>query len=223
MTVVKSNYAPQENQFYETPTWAVNALIRAVRARMFINYDFMEHVIWEPSAGNHRILDAFKNNPEIQKKQSQIEDWRSTTKWDDGERIPVLKSSDITTYDREHDAIYDFYSDDPIPFEDVAWIVTNPPYGPGNRLAVRYAELALERAPYVALLLTAKFDFGKTRKHLFRDNSRFWMKINLMDRLSFFDGKTGTEDHAWYVWRPGRPNNVSDFPELRYEERLDGE
>jgi hypothetical protein len=50
-------------------------------------------------------------------------------------------------------------------------------------------------------LLTAKFDFGNTRHHLFRDNPRFAAKISLTDRISWtLDGITGTEDHAWYVW-----------------------
>ena len=53
----------------------------------------------------------------------------------------------------------------------------------------------------MALLLTAKFDFGKTRRHLFRDNPRFAAKIALIDRIQWFPGDTsGTEDHAWYVW-----------------------
>ena len=82
-------------------------------------------------------------------------------------------------------------------------IITNPPYGKGNRDAVKFAELALERCPgLVALLLTAKFDFGKTRRHLFRDNPRFCAKIALVDRIQWFPGdSSGTEDHAWYVWQ----------------------
>lgn len=78
--------------------------------------------------------------------------------------------------------------------------------GKGNRDAVRFAEVALERCNgMVALLLTAKFDFGKTRRHLFQDNPRFMAKIALLDRISWAgNGETGTEDHAWYVWGPGR-------------------
>jgi hypothetical protein len=53
----------------------------------------------------------------------------------------------------------------------------------------------------VAMLLTAKFDFGKTRADLFADNSRFAAKIALVDRIQWFAGNNqGTEDHAWYVW-----------------------
>ena len=55
----------------------------------------------------------------------------------------------------------------------------------------------------IVLLLTAKFDFGKTRADLFRDNPRFTAKIALVDRIQWFPGdSSGTEDHAWYVWGP---------------------
>jgi len=174
MTVVKSNYAPKENQFYETPEWATEALLRRITVG--------KKSVWEPAAGNHKIADVLKQHRAI------------------------VTTSDIARYQRRHDFIFDFlsnYVDD----EMFDWIITNPPYGAGNRQAVKFAEMALQRADNVALLLTAKFDFGKTRTHLFRDNKRFYAKINLMDRLSFFNGKTGTEDHAWYVWveHPTRP------------------
>lgn len=132
--------------------------------------------VWEPAAGNHKIADVLRG-----------------TAW-------VVVTSDIEIYDRDHYCI-DFLSPDAFTFSADA-IITNPPYGKGNRDAVRFAELALERcAGLVALLLTAKFDFGKTRTHLFRDNPRFHSKIVLMDRIQWFPGATsGTEDHAWYVW-----------------------
>jgi hypothetical protein len=70
---------------------------------------------------------------------------------------------------------------------------------------VSFARLALERCRgWVALLLTAKFDFGSTRADLFADNPRFAFKIALVDRIQWFPGgeHEGTEDHAWYVWEP---------------------
>lgn len=149
----------------------------------------VEGIVWEPSAGNHRIADVYKNR---------------------GNRV---LTSDIATYNKDHDFILDFLNENVLASR-FDWIITNPPYGAGNRVAVKYAELALQRADNVALLLTAKFDFGKTRTHLFRDNPRFHAKINLMDRLSFFHGKTGTEDHAWYVWT----ENANHEPVILYEQ-----
>lgn len=171
MTVVASNYARKENDLYQTEPWATEALLR--------RFPVSGLTVWEPAAGNHLMADVLR------------------------EHGATVITSDIATYDRRHDATVNFiekrfaYKD---PRHDA--IITNPPYGKGNRDAVRFAELALERcAGMVALLLTAKFDFGKTRRHLFADNPRFVAKINLVDRIQWFPGETtGTEDHAWYVW-----------------------
>ncbi|PQZ29780.1 hypothetical protein CQZ93_06120 [Ochrobactrum vermis] len=135
--------------------------------------------VLEPAAGNHLIADVLK------------------------EYGATVLTSDIVTYDREHDYLFDFLSDSEA-YEVHNAIITNPPYGKSNRDAVKFARLALERCNgLVALLLTAKFDFGKTRADLFRDNPRFWTKIALVDRIQWFPGDTlGTEDHAWYVWGP---------------------
>lgn len=137
-------------------------------------------MVWEPAVGNHLMADVLR------------------------EAGANVFTSDIATYDREHNARFDFLNDPGLPRYLCDAIITNPPYGKGNRDAVRFAELALERCDgLVALLLTAKFDFGKTRVHLFRDSPRFVAKIALLDRLSWtLDGQTGTEDHAWYVWGP---------------------
>ncbi|QYM72897.1 hypothetical protein K1X45_15930 [Pseudochrobactrum sp. Wa41.01b-1] len=149
-------------------------------------------VVWEPAAGNHLMADVLR------------------------EHSVAVYTSDIVTYDREHDILFDFLNGE-CPPSDVSAIITNPPYGKGNRAAVKFAENALHRcAGTVALLLTAKFDFGKTRRHLFADNPRFLAKINLVDRIQWFEGATtGTEDHAWYVWgaKPDSPTK----PIILYE------
>ena len=150
--------------------------------------------VWEPAAGNHKISDILHLHGA-----------------DD------VATTDIVTYDREHSRMADFLDPSASPYFCDA-IVTNPPYGKGNRQAVRFAELALERCDgLVALLLTAKFDFGKTRTHLFRDNPRFAAKIALIDRIQWFPGdNSGTEDHAWYVWDNG---NECGRAKLFYEGR----
>lgn len=134
--------------------------------------------VWEPAAGNHLMADVLR------------------------EAGATVVTSDIATYDRAHDEWFDFLGSSNIWRTPLAAIITNPPYGKGNRDAVKFAELALERCSgIVALLLTAKFDFGKTRRHLFADNPRFCAKIALVDRIQWFPGESsGTEDHAWYVW-----------------------
>lgn len=147
--------------------------------------------IWEPSAGNHLIADVLT------------------------EKGADVYTSDIVTYSRGHDAIMDFF-DWELPAPDGTWIVTNPPYGKQNRLAVKFAETALSICDgFVALLLTMKFDSGNTRHHLFRDNPRFAAKIVLVDRISFLlNDESGTEDNAWFVWGP---KGVQHTPTIFWE------
>lgn len=186
MTVVASNYARKENDLYQTEPWATEAVLRHVNV--------VGKQVWEAAAGNHLMADVL------------------------AEAGASVITSDIAVYDRSHNYIADFLGPvskpQPLAFDA---IITNPPYGKGNRDAVRFAELALERCDgIVALLLTAKFDFGKTRRHLFADNPRFWAKIALVDRIQWFPGESsGTEDHAWYIWK-GR-GWANDGPRMFWE------
>lgn len=141
--------------------------------------------VWEPAAGDHKMVRVLDKHG------------------------AVVTASDIVVYTSAH-PVHDFLSGavfGDLPFDA---IITNPPYGKGNRDAVRFAENALRHCDgMVALLLTAKFDFGKTRRHLFQDNPRFMAKIALLDRISWAgNGETGTEDHAWYVWGPSSYANA---------------
>lgn len=183
MTVTASNYERRAHDLYETEAWATRALLR--------NMPFAGMRVWEPAAGNHAIADVLR------------------------EAGADVITSDIATYDRRHDATIDFLADR-LSYKNPPCdaIITNPPYGRGNHEAVKFARLSLKRCSgWVALLLTAKFDFGKTRVDIFGGNPRFCFKIALLDRISWAgNGQTGTEDHAWYVWGP-----VSDF---NYEKRL---
>lgn len=188
MTVVASNYARKENDLYQTEPWATEALLR--------HFPVSGMRVWEPAAGNHLMADVLRENG------------------------AYVRTSDIATYDREHNEIVDFLT-----FEASAalWcpdaIITNPPYGKGNRDAVKFAERSLLFCPdIVALLLTAKFDFGKTRSHLFRDNPRFLAKIALVDRIQWFPGdNSGTEDHCWLIWGPA--SGAPYTPRLIWEGR----
>lgn len=176
MTVVASNFERKANELYETEEWATRALLRMIPS-------IWAQWVWEPAAGGHKMADVLRHAG------------------------AAVFTSDIETYGRAHDAIYDFLHDAP-PHWPAAYyaIITNPPYGRGNRDAARFARKALDLCSgWVALLLTAKFDSGKTRVDLLRDNPRFWGKIVLLDRIQWFEGEHGgTEDHAWFVWCPTR-------------------
>lgn len=191
MTVVASNYAREENDLYQTEPWATQALLRHIPIRR-------RAVVWEPAAGNHLMADVIR------------------------EAGVIVRTSDIKTYNRSHDFIFDFLTNRYcVKIGSFDMLITNPPYGDGNRDAVKFARLALWRCRgWVALLLTAKFDFGKTRIDLFADNPRFYAKIALLDRIQWFPGETsGTESHAWYIWGPV-DRVVSTPPKLIWEGRI---
>lgn len=135
--------------------------------------------VWEPFAGNHLMADVLR------------------------EHGAHVITSDIKTYDREHDQIFDFLNGR-MPHVGDTKIITNPAYGAQNIDAARAVRKALKLTNgLVAMLLTAKFDSGSSRIDLFRDNPRFAAKITLIDRIQWFPGESqGTEDHAWYVWSP---------------------
>lgn len=190
MTVTASNYELRPNDLYETEAWAVDALVRVFK-------DIRNAIVYEPAAGNHAIARSLKQ-------------YHADT-----------VTSDIEKYDQKHHFEADFLTDSICirVAESVDWIITNPPYGKSNRLAVKFIERALQ-VPNVsiAMLLTAKFDFGKTRRHLFADNERFAAKIALLDRISWAgNGQTGTEDHAWYVWRPHDPHTIGNRSQMFWE------
>lgn len=195
MTVVASAYARVENDLYQTEPWATEALLRHFPIEP-------GDTVWEPAAGNHMMADVLR------------------------EHGANVITSDIAIYDRQHDAMVDFLQPR-FAYKNPRHnkLITNPPYGEQNRDAVKFARLSLSRCSgMVALLLTAKFDFGSSRVDLFRDNPRFIAKITLTDRIQWFPGyvspitgksKKGTEDHAWYVWGPEGAPRVE--PRIIYE------
>lgn len=187
MTVTASAFEWRENEFYETESWVTRAVLR--------HFPLNGLTVWEPSAGAHKIANELTRHG-ANVITSDIAEYNTT---------PGALFS--TCEPVKHDFIFDFFTAGPVPFhfeEEPDAIFTNPPFGKQNRSAVTYCRMALKRCPgWVIILCTAKFDFGSTRGDIFKNNPRFHAKINLTDRLSFTDdGKTGTEDHAIYVWRP---------------------
>ena len=100
-------------------------------------------------------------------------------------------------------------------------IVTNPPYGAGSRLAVKFIEHALKltrpQGGKVAMLLKVGFDSAPGRVRLFRDHPAFAAEYRVTKRISWanlppkYDARGNlvgpTEHHSWMVWdwrkRPG--------------------
>lgn len=86
-------------------------------------------------------------------------------------------------------------------------VITNPPYGNGGRLAMRFIEQSLKitqpRQGKVAMLLRADFDSGKTRSHLFANCPAFKKRLVLTDRIAWANIEqtaTPSVNHAWFIW-----------------------
>jgi hypothetical protein len=169
-----------ERDLYPTPPWAVEALAEYL--------ELTGKVVWECAAGTGKMAKA-------------LEDAGAAR----------VYCTDIVPRDYPLDALFDFTTEGnplTLPLTVIDLIATNPAYGQGNRLAVKFVEAGLRRIAdrgTLALLLPADFDSAKTRSHLFRDNPYFAGKVALTRRIVWFERHDGAkeapkENHAWFIW-----------------------
>jgi hypothetical protein len=116
-------------------------------------------------------------------------------------------ATDVASYGYPLDEILDFVTGPP-PNLRFDMIITNPPWGAGGKLAVKFIEsglLRIARGGALALLLSADFDSATLRPRLFRDCNHFLGKVVLTRRIVWLkraDGKREQpkENAAWYLW-----------------------
>lgn len=101
-------------------------------------------------------------------------------------------------------------------------VLTNPPYGDGGRLAVKFIKHALDVTKslngVVCMLLRADFDSAPGRVDIFRDHPAFAARLVMLKRLKWTNveqkpGKGPSTNHTWYVWDWSRPRVL---PVVRY-------
>ena len=141
----------------------------------------LEGTIWEPFAGKGLISQALISSG-----------------------YNVI-SSDLFQWGYPLNFIADIFelTDNQIPKFD--HIISNPPYGPRNRLILPIVKklLALRgRNTVIALLLPSEFDHGSTRAEIFPRSAFYRGQIKVMDRIVWFGDGKGTENHTWHVWGP---------------------
>ena len=168
-----------DRDLYPTPAWAVEALAE--------HLDLAGKCVWECAAGTGRMAEALK-----------------------AAGAARVYCTDIVRRGYPLDSVFDFTAEgNPPRMPRIDTITTNPAYGQGNRLAVKFIEAGLQRIAdrgTLALLLPVDFDSAKTRSHLFRDNPYFAGKVVLTRRIVWFprgDGEKAApkENHAWFIWR----------------------
>ena len=144
--------------------------------------DLAGKVIWEPAAGTGSMVKALRATGAAR-----------------------VIATDIVQRDYPLDYTFDYTSERNPKLPRIDLTVTNPPFGQGNRLAVKFIEAGLRRGGTLALLLPIDFDSAKTRAHLFSDCPSFLCKIVLRRRIVWFDRTDGTkeapkENHCWCIW-----------------------
>jgi hypothetical protein len=145
--------------------------------------DFVGKVVWECAAGTGQMAEALK-----------------------AAGAAKVCSNDLVERSYPLDAVFDFLLDPGLPRCDL--IATNPPLGPGGKLAAAFVARGLERlsdGQSLALLLPADFDSGVTRPEFFHDCRAFVGKIVLTQRVVWFRRADGIkeaprENTARFLW-----------------------
>lgn len=135
--------------------------------------------IWEPSAGDGRIVRCLKQH---------------------GFKVYASDIADYGVKDVKIDTGMDYLKSD-VPF-GIKGIVTNPPY----KLAREFIEKAVSEVPYSAWLLRLNFLESERRLPFFNENppARIWVssrRMPMMHRLGW-EGPVATSNtcFAWFVW-----------------------
>lgn len=148
----------------------------AVWSLLHVESGHIPDIIWEPAAGDGAIVTP------LQKAGFKV------------------FASDLVDYGLADCMSLDYLNAAPI--REVQGIITNPPY----KLAVMFAEKALEEAPYVALLLRTNFLESTARLPFFRRHqpARIWIssrRLPMMHRHGWQGPRAPSNTcFAWFIW-----------------------
>jgi hypothetical protein len=159
-----------------------------------IESSFLPDCIWEPAAGDGALVTPFRTV---------------------GQKRVI--ASDIADYGLADCAVGVDYLKAPAR-GDVGGIVTNPPY----RLAIQFAEKALQEVPYLALLLRTNFLESTARMSFFKVHkpARIWIssrRLPMMHRHGWQGPRAPSNTcFAWFVWdESAKEKSVVDWFDWR--------
>jgi hypothetical protein len=172
-----------ENDFYPTPPFAVRALLRYEGLKF--RYGDASR-LWEPACGKGYLAEEMR----------RLDYW--------------VKASDKFEYAPLGTGGYDFGVDfleaDPVLFEDVDAVITNPPYSKDK--AEKFALKAIENGKYTAMLCRTMFLEGrKRRRRLFSKYPpsriyQFDARFSCSEENIMTDPIGGMVAFSWFVWDP---------------------
>lgn len=172
----------------------------AVTSLLCIESKYLPKSVWEPAAGDGAIVRPF-----------QAAGYR-------------IVASDIADYGLQGCATGIDYLKAKTPV-GVEAVVTNPPY----KLAVQFAEKALNEVPYLALLLRTNFLESTARLPFFRKHqpARIWIssrRLPMMHRHGWQGPRAPSNTcFAWFVWdRSAKQKCVIDWFDWKHATPLRG-
>jgi len=199
---------PQESYF--TPQWVVDELVLALT-----DLHPQSEFIWECACGRGDIAQAL---------------WRRNLSVyaSDIAPMPALLGVNICKSDFLNDAPPEMVGhalNDPSDYLQARrgpippFIITNPPYGVGGRMAedfvARAVAIAKPARGRVAMLLSHEFDCGRTRRKFFAEEPGFWMKLVLTRRIRWANLQQGghgpKKNHAWFIWDFRAPDKATGY------------
>lgn len=188
----ESNYERNENDRYWTHPWLVDALLQTVEVPTFV---------WEPAAGRGDMTRA-------------LQAWGCEV---------ISSDIDLSEFDSGLGIAYEqnFVEADGIPCftgnQPVKAIVTNPPYSVPRGIAYAFARKAIDfmrntEIEFVAMLLRAEFNSGKSRADIFGSCPEYFGELVLTERPRwdwwFREKPEASPRHnfSWFLWQKNNPN-----------------
>ncbi len=174
----------RENDNYQTPEWAVNALLENHRLPFPIGR------VLEPCAGSGAIIEAFVDRW----RGSGVIPYRFTAVEADPKAEEELRFSGASKL-----CIADFLTWEPD--EEYSLIITNPPYSLAQQILERALEIARRQTKPAEVIMLLRLGFLQAQ-----ERHEFWQKnpVNhlyiLSARPSFTGGGTDNCGYAWFVF-----------------------
>lgn len=190
----KSGYERRRLDNYETPPWATEALVSALKAERLLP----RGPVWEPCAGSGKMVRALR--------AGGLEVIASDVTAHDGLDFVADFTHPEGALELDAGARHRAAAGSPQGSRGAHFkaIITNPPYGLVDETVRRAIDLMRPAHGLVAMLLKSDWDWARTRADLFAPGAGLALRLALVGRVTWIDpvpGKAGpSENHAWFVW-----------------------
>lgn len=178
-----------EADFYETPAWCVEWLLKEWQPEYRCVGDVPR--ILEPCAGRGAIIRAYQD--------AGLRGVKWTANENDQERAEAVLRSGLTAKHLCFTSDFLTWPRDFVPSTRFDYILTNPPFS----LAEEFVRKSLGLADVVIMLLRLNFLGSQKRAPFLRSNMP---DVYILSKRPSFTGKgTDSTEYAWFVWDSRAP------------------